>query len=91
MCGIVGYLRTPKPIGSFDLNELEDFLTELVAKDSSNISQAEQLSLNGFAGKLIGVEGIVALVRNGEKSQTINILSEQLKSRIEQFEIKKRM
>ena len=63
MCGIVGYLRTPKPIGSFDLNELEDFLTELVAKDSSNISQAEQLSLNGFAGKLIGVEGIVALVR----------------------------
>ena len=87
MCGIVGYLRTPKPIGSFDLNELEDFLTELVAKDSSNISQAEQLSLNGFAGKLIGVEGIVALVRNGEKSQTINILSEQLKSRIEQFEI----
>ena len=40
MCGIVGYLRTPKPIGSFYLNELEDFLTELVAKDSSNISQA---------------------------------------------------
>lgn len=87
MCGIVGYLRTPKELVNFDLNEIESFLSKLAEKDSSNIADAERAELTAFANELIRVNGIVALVKDQSLAEKINVLSEQIKSRIEQYEI----
>ena len=87
MCGIVGYLRTPKDVEAYELNKLESFLGELAAKDSANITHDEQVKLTAMAAKLISASGVVALVKDQKSTQSINLLSEQIKSRIEQFEI----
>ena len=87
MCGIVGYLRTPRTIESYDLSGLSALLEDLSSSDSSSISDTDINNLKNFARELIGVNGVISLVYDLNLGQQINVLSEQLKSRVEQYEI----